>query len=150
MGDEKMTGADLIARERARQIEEEGFDAEHDDEHHGQGDLVRAAICYAMPERLYEAVGTGEGFEFVDPWPWDSSEDKRRVCGTERDGETAQGELPDPESYSTVERLNLLSKAGALIAAEIDRVLREEERVKAALAGAASELTEGSEEKKGD
>lgn len=51
---------DVIA-ERRRQIEEEGYDAEHDDEHNGPDTLALAAVAY-----LLEASGiSGEDF-----WPW--------------------------------------------------------------------------------
>ena len=41
-----MNGADLIAQERQRQIDGEGYDAGHDDEH-DMGELAAAAMCYA-------------------------------------------------------------------------------------------------------
>jgi len=36
-----------IAAERRRQIEDEGWTPEHDDDEHGDGDLARAAASYA-------------------------------------------------------------------------------------------------------
>ena len=41
-----LVGVDVIARERQRQIEREGWTPEHDDEH-TRGELVGAAMCYA-------------------------------------------------------------------------------------------------------
>jgi hypothetical protein len=44
----KSSGVDLIAKERQRQIEKEGWTPEHDDTHTLR-ELARAAICYATP-----------------------------------------------------------------------------------------------------
>lgn len=96
-----MAGADLIAAERLRQVAEEGRTAEHDDEH-VDGALGRAALSY-----LAAAVTTGEfGTEAAgEVWPW------------ERTGE--------PWRHPVGDRVRRLVKAGALIAAEIDRIERE-------------------------
>jgi len=51
---ENLNGAERIARERARQIEEEGFAAEHDDQHEN-GELAQAAACYAIPPHCSNA-----------------------------------------------------------------------------------------------
>jgi len=85
------TGIDLIAAERQRQINVEGWTPEHDDGH-TQGELARAAAVYAVPD-LHD-----------DWWPWDD--------GWYRPG--------DP--------IRELVKAGALIAAEIDRLQRDADR----------------------
>ena len=122
-----MTGAELIAKERQRQIEEEHWTAEHDDEH-TDGSLALAAVCYATPVRLYEEQGPGAipGYCFVDPWPesWDPMWDKRQEYGDHSDDDDEDPRLPDPGSYTEEERVDLLVKAGALIAAEIDRLQR--------------------------
>lgn len=110
-----MTGVEAIAAERARQMAAEGYDGKHDD-CHGGGELPRAAACYAMPERLYVQRIFADQVNFCDPWPWDSRFDKRPV--------KSRGNVVDPEGATVVERLALLTKAGALIAAEIDRLLR--------------------------
>jgi hypothetical protein len=91
----KQSGADLIAAERKRQVEEEGWTPEHD-EAHGRGELRSAAICYAAGSRM---VGS------TDQWPWS------RFWWKPRDV------------------VSNLVKAGALIAAEIDRLQRAERRV---------------------
>jgi len=88
-----MTGIELIAAERKRQIEEEGFTAEYDD-CWDQGQMVRAAMCYCMEP--------GDKDEMPDEWPWPPVWWK-----------------PSPDN-----RIHELKKAGALIAAEIDRLLR--------------------------
>jgi hypothetical protein len=103
-----MTGIELIAAERARQVAVEGWTTEHDDQHE-DGELALAAACYASPElrSVRMAEGTlrayGENYYFAsDPWPWDKKFDKRAKHS----------------------RLKQLTIAGALIAAEIDRLQR--------------------------
>lgn len=93
------TGIELITTERARQIESEGWTAEHDDVHN-QGQLVKAAIVYA-------AHGGGSLDTGGNDWPWENSWLKMEL------------HLPNFDR-----RIKLLTKAGALIAAEIDRVQR--------------------------
>jgi hypothetical protein len=111
------TGIDLIAAERARQIEQEGWTPEHDAEH-DKHELAWAAICYAAPEWIYRETGRhifgGDGYVFSDPWPWDRQSDKRPrdfIDVTLR-----------ADEQSRDERIRCLVKAGALIAAEIDRL----------------------------
>jgi hypothetical protein len=118
-----MTGIELIATERMRQVKQEGWTPEHDDEH-DDGSLALAAVCYATPVRLYEQHEYAAGPAFRDPWPdsWDDGWDKRYRYGERR---TNPGNMPpDPDTYTDKERLDLLVKAGALIAAEIDRLQR--------------------------
>lgn len=108
-----MSGVDLIAAERRRQISEEGRTSEHDDGH-DDGSLAHAAACYAMPERLYVERRVAAGVQFLDPWPWSPYGDKRK----------RQSNYPNAIPTEGPERLDLLVKAGALIAAEIDRLER--------------------------
>jgi hypothetical protein len=88
------TGIELIAEERQRQIESEGFTKEHDlmltDE-----SLACAASCYAVPKK-HRPMHNGLPFW----WMWEKAWWK-----------------PSPEN-----RIKELQKAGALIAAEIDRL----------------------------
>lgn len=112
-------GAKLIAKERRRQIEEEGWTAEHDAEH-GPGDLALAAVCYASPVKIYTRSQYARGFQMEDPFPWECKWDKRFDYGERR--ENPGNVLPDPDTYTSAERIDLLVKAGALIAAEIDRL----------------------------
>jgi hypothetical protein len=86
-----MTGIELIAAERKRQIEEEGFTAEREDRWR-KSELAVAAVCYARPS-------------LARFWPFDRSYWK-----------------PDSD-----DRIRELGKAGALIAAEIDRLQRRKE-----------------------
>jgi len=116
-------GVTLIAKERRRQIEVEGWTPAHDDEHDG-GQLAEAATCYAATTRLYRQDKYAMGVRFVDPWSWPDrdSYDKRFACGERK--EDGGNWPPDPSTYTPAERLDLLVKAGALLAAEIDRLLR--------------------------
>jgi len=93
-----MTGIDRIAAERKRQIEKEGWTPRHDDAH-VNGELAAAGACYALVPGE-EPAGT----DLPDEWPegWDE-----------------QWWKPSPNN-----RIRELEKAGALIAAEIDRLLR--------------------------
>ena len=97
-------GTVRIAQERLRQIYNEGY-SDEDDDAHDQGELAWAAIHYAAPEPLTH-------LDLPDRWP-ENWPDKRP--------RTLKGELCAP---SPVERIRLLEKAGALIAAELDRLLR--------------------------
>jgi hypothetical protein len=54
---------------------------------------------------------------FPDTWDW---RDKRRAYGSVNPSNV--NVLPDPKTYTKDERIDLLVKAGALIAAEIDRL----------------------------
>jgi hypothetical protein len=110
-----MTGAERIAAERERQMKVEGWTPGHDDEHE-DGELAAAAVCYTAPRPVFERRDYGNEVRFLDPWPesWDSEWDKRpRSEATEA--------LRKP---TRKERIRMLEKAGALIAAEIDRLLR--------------------------
>lgn len=104
--DKMKTGMELIAAERERQVTAEGWTPEHDSTHE-RGELTEAACCYAQA-----AVGLvlGECIENIRQvlesdhtqamwWPWDEEWWKPS---------------DDP--------VRNLVKAGALIAAEIDRI----------------------------
>jgi len=94
-GPSRKAGADLIAAERQRQIDAEGWTPEHDSEHTGDpAPLVQAAHCY-LSSPSFRTEGRPP---FA--WPWD-----------------ARFWKPTPD-----DRVRELVKAGALIAAEIDRL----------------------------
>lgn len=105
-----MNGVELIAEERKRQIEKEGWTAEHDDEHK-YGTLAIAGACYAfdvaahLETRSYLGSPMNQGLYQVaeDFWPFV--------------GESMKVTTPD-------DPIRQLVKAGALIAAEIDRLQR--------------------------
>ena len=99
-------GLELIAAERQRQLEVEGWSDAHDDTH-TNGALAQAAGCYAVPPDMRSRLVKGTMGDVVD-WLWPFDWDWWK---------------PDP-----TDRIKELAKAGALIAAEIDRLLRLEEQ----------------------
>jgi len=107
MGD-KNRGSELIAQERKRQIENEGWTSEHDDSH-DCGELVAAANCY----RIIGNGSHGESHADADQstasipigWPWGIGGWKPKT------------------------RMRNLVRAGALYEAEIDRLTRVREAV---------------------
>jgi hypothetical protein len=107
-----MKSLDMITAERERQIDDEGWDDEHDDRH-TDGELARAAICYTANALGVEVkeVGTAQRFTVGNLWPWSEDWDKR----------------------DKHDDLRSLTIAGALIAAEIDRRLRERDAPKESL-----------------
>lgn len=112
-----INGIERIAAERQRQVERHKWTPEHDDSH-SEGELALAAVCYATPELLYKKHDYANRVEFVDPWPesWDRCYDRRPYP----DG----GNVVSNDSVAKELRIRMLEKAGALIAAEIDRLLR--------------------------
>jgi deoxyribodipyrimidine photolyase-like uncharacterized protein len=104
-----MSAIEDIAAERRRQIEVEGWDAEHD-ARHSQGEIAFAAACYAAPETIYriEMLCSGRDYEpkprFSDAWPWHYTWWKRK------------------------DRRRDLVRAAALIVAEIERLDRAAEK----------------------
>ena len=103
-----MTGAERITAERKRQIEEEGWTAEHDRRHSPQ-DLIAAGIRYAF-EAGREGLMASDayGFQSEVPWPWDEYWWK-----------------PCPHVGGLIAKEDaerMLEKAGALMAAAIDRM----------------------------
>ena len=98
-----MNGAELIAAERQRQIDVEGWTAAHDDLHE-ECELLDAALCYGgvAGSQILDGDGGAEAKEkMLEGWPWDRAWWK-------------------PSS----DPIRNLVKAGALIAAEIDRLQR--------------------------
>lgn len=90
------SGTELIAEERARQIAAEGYTTDHDDKHN-EGQMAISAACYAANETLATVTVNGK-----DAFPSGSCYDKRKKH----------------------HRIRQLAIAGALIAAEIDRIQR--------------------------
>lgn len=108
------TGIERIAAERTRQVAVEGWTPEHDDEHR-HGELAMAAALYATPAPVFARIDKQDGgVLFEDPWPWWCSHDD-----TQRGGPTKAW-----DKRATHPRLRQLEIAGALIAAEIDRLMR--------------------------
>lgn len=100
------TGIELIAEERQRQIEQEGWTIEHDAKH-TTGQLAYAAACYALPNDVINIHEDRGIFISIKRWilfPFGIEWWKPR-----------QNNHPG-------QRVRELAKAGALIAAEIDRL----------------------------
>jgi len=96
---DQKSGVELIADERARQIAVEGWSFGHDDEH-DECELARASACYALPPNIRNRWFNKE--LLWNLWPWE----------------------PKWWKPSSGDRVRELVKAGALIAAEIDRINR--------------------------
>lgn len=99
-------GIGLIARERSRQIDKEKFEDSWDDEF-SEGQLKDAAIGYAWgpDDHLRGVVGCKVNGRFTPLFPDDAITDKR-------------------SKHNEIRRLSI---AGALIAAELDRILRDDD-----------------------
>lgn len=95
-----MNGVDLIDLERKRQIYVEGFSLGRDSIYNNNGELAEAASAYAYPIFSQEC----ENIPLQFPNNWEHKWWK-----------------PSPD-----DRIKELTKAGALIAAEIDRLLNKE------------------------
>lgn len=95
-----MSGIELIAYERLRQMEAEGYSTKHDDAH-VNGELLAAAVCYAGMERLLMMGAPVSRSTPPFDWPFENAAWK-----------------------PTADPVRNLVKAGALIAAEIDRLQR--------------------------
>lgn len=107
----KMPGHIQIMNERNRQVHEEGFDSEGDS-YYTNGELVSAAIAYAHAPNLPVIkvdIDNGASFSVWRKSFWPSTFSKYMY-------------KPGADG-STPERIKELVKAGALIAAEIDRLL---------------------------
>jgi hypothetical protein len=111
-----MTPIEMIAAERERQIEKEGWTFEHDDQHTDES-LAMAAALYAPPRDDLEVVERCKDCLTIkrtfNPWPWwytasEGAWDKRR-------------------KHDKMRRLQI---AGALIVAEMERLERAEEKAK--------------------
>lgn len=117
-----MSGIARIAAERERQIEEEGWSPEHDD-HHKRSQLAWAAACYAAPLFVYDRIESSRGsVTFREAWPFGEEWDKR--AGRHRDLAGTNVLYQEASGLVRTLRIRELTKAGALIAAEIDRLER--------------------------
>ena len=94
------SGIELIAIERQEQIEKHGWDANHDDDHFGGALLKAAATLCANGTDVIVQDPDGEWGTGDDPWGLESKLDGDK------------------------NKIHRLKVAGALIAAEIDRIQR--------------------------
>lgn len=93
-------GVALIAEERRRQVEKEGWTAQHDDLHDGN-EMAHAARCYISAATRRSRYGIPHNSRAPMEWPWE-----------------------DRFWKPSADPVRDLVKAGALIAAEIDRLQR--------------------------
>lgn len=97
-----MTGIEIIAAERKRQVEVEGWTPDHDDEHDA-GELCGAGSAYALAAACQINPYTTPLDDVPDAFP-----------------HTWSAEWWKPSD----DPIRNLARAGALIAAEIDRLVR--------------------------
>lgn len=118
-------GARLIAEERERQVRVEGWTPEHDDGH-VDAELAWAAVCYAAPGPVRVERPMLNGTAFVDPWPFPQAAGSRYGSDWDRrkNGPLGYGNTVREMPAEGPNRLDFLVRAGALIAAEIDRLQR--------------------------
>ena len=81
-------GAELITEERQRQIVEEGWTAEHDDEH-GASELARAATVYACPPRFRTIIQSSRMW----PWEWETYKPGNRISELVKAGSLIAAEI---------------------------------------------------------
>lgn len=105
--DDPKDGVSLIAAERARQINVKGWTAEHDDGH-DRGELAKAGAFYAAGPDVCPITGSA----LMDLWPKEWGDPTTFEVG----------------GFTRAGRIRELTIAGALIAAEIDRLMRAEKR----------------------
>ncbi len=94
------SGCKQIIDERTKQIIELGFDYKHDREHNGD-QLLRAAICYLIHAYHNSRITELTKSTFWEYWPMSWSKNKK---------------------WKPKTKMENLVTAGALIAAEIDRM----------------------------
>ena len=95
-------GAYLIAQERDRHVWDEGWTAEHDDQH-PHGEMAMAGTCYARHAATCPYIDNIKAYRSAPPppdWPW------------------------GPEWWKPKQPQRDLIRAGALMAAEFDRIDR--------------------------
>ena len=107
----ELDGVDLIRKERCRQFIEEGYSIPNDYEDNSREELANAAAIYAMSldYRKYKIDSQEDYLKgstiFENIWPWSNVDYK-----------------PNNNPNYFLGRIRELTKAGALIAAEIDRI----------------------------
>lgn len=110
------TGIEIIAEER-KTHPDKGWTSKHD-ENHEDGSIGMAAACYAAPDPIFIITKQDKSKTiYDDPFPWGYTQLGRSMMDS------------DIFTYSTTEekkegksRIRQLAIAGALMAAEIDRI----------------------------
>src|SRR5688572_10498777 len=99
---DKLTGVELIARERQEQIEKHGFSVIHDAEYYQNFELLQAALFC-----IDQTIPEGYGLKTYKPWPEGWGEKfKHKILAKDVIGQ--------------------LKVAGAFIAAQIDKLQSEQ------------------------
>lgn len=113
----KITGIQLIAAERKRQQEVEGWTSEHDDQH-GAETLELAALSYR------DAVG--EDCAQPKQWPWDAKwwKPKSRQRNLERAGALYQAAADVAERAEDYQLRDRLNEQVASCTVRLDSILR--------------------------
>ena len=114
----KLTAVEEIAAERERQVGQEGWTHEHDDQHDDES-LALVAALYATPLPLYDVQQHSNGVRWKDPWPWHHFETYHRYG----DGDPVF-KVIDGDKRAKHSKRQRLVIAGALIIAEIERLDR--------------------------
>jgi len=114
------TGIELITQERQRQVEKEGWTLEHDDEHK-YGEISAAAACYAINKHeMKDDIKVEVLIEEMDFLVNDGDRGDRKLLNGWYDAFPWK----DGDKRNDHSRIKSLIIAGALIAAEIDRLQR--------------------------
>lgn len=111
------TGIELITEERQEQIKKHNWSADHDDKHN-TGELADAAAICASTVRIYNK------FEYANNTHFDVLAMKGWNLPLNWNGNVLLDNCKS--SYKT--RIHQLKVAGALIAAEIDRINRQNQQ----------------------
>jgi hypothetical protein len=109
---------ELVAKERSRQINDEGYKREHDDEH-TDGSIADAAACYAANGTIYKATlpkNMQKSFKYVWPWNWSFFKKEKHT------------------------RKKQLIISAALLMAEYERIERAEQKTKKDFMGSIDEM----------
>lgn len=110
------SGIELIKQERERQISEEGYTIEHDD-NHKRGELAEAGACYGLLPLKYYTIKLSEKQD--NPLFF-----TRSVAEVSFLRECLWPFWNNSLKSNPSNRIRELQKAGALIVAEIDRLQR--------------------------
>lgn len=113
----------MLKETRKRQIEKKKRTAEHDAQY-TSNELAKAAACYALGEKEVFVLKADKGClpQVFDPWPWHTKH--------HRYPDSLPLMIPNCDKRSKYDRIKKLAMAGALIAAELDRIMKDAETPK--------------------
>lgn len=118
------TGMKLIAIERQRQIDQEGWTTVHDDTH-TYGELEKAAYCYCCASSLGTDIFQTWLFEY---WPWDAKSWKPKdlMSNLIRAGALYIAASEQAYRYKDEARFNRDLFMASMVAKRIDKILSRE------------------------